>query len=83
MVETKYTKATPMECYRKILRVIVSISSSNDPNVITSQFNVVDRLIDRFDKMYSNTIELDKIKGFLNVSKDLRKKQILKEIQDR
>ena len=83
MVETKYPKGTPMECYRKILRVIVSIHSSNDPSIISSHFNVVDRLIERFDKMYSNTIELDKIKGFLEVSKDLRKKQIMKEIQDR
>ena len=83
MVETKYTKATPMECYRKILRVIMSINPNIDPSVINTQFNVVDRLIERFDKMYSNTIELDKIKGFLNVSKDLRYKQIMKEIQDR
>ncbi len=83
MVETKYPKGTPMECYKKILRVIVSIHPNIDPSVIISQFNVVDILIDRFDRMYSNTIELDKIKGFLNVSKDLRKKQILKEIQDR
>ncbi len=83
MVESKYPKGTPMECYKKILRVIVSIHPSNDPSIVVSQFNVVSILIDRFDRMYSNTIEIDKIKGFLNVSKDLRYKQILKEIQDR
>ena len=83
MVETKYPKGTPMECYKKILRTIVSIHPSNDPSVINTQFNVVDILIERFDKMYSDTIEIDKVKGFLKVSRDLRYKQIMKEIRDR
>ena len=83
MVESRYPKGTPMECYKKILKVIVSIHPSNDPSVIVSQFNVVSILIDRFDKLYSGTIEIDKVKGFLEVSKDLRYKQIMKEIQDR
>ena len=81
MVESKYPKGTPMECYKKILRVIVSLDSSNNPSVIDTQFNVVNTLIDRFDRMYSDTIEIDKIKGFLKVSKDLRYKQIMKEIR--
>jgi len=81
MVESRYPKGTPMECYKKILRVIVSLDSSNDPSVIDTQFNVVNTLIDRFDRMYSDTIEIDKIKGFLKVSKDLRYKQIMKEIR--
>ena len=82
MVESRYPKGTPMECYKKILRVIVSLDSSNDPSVINTQFNVVNTLIDRFDRMYSDTIEIDKIKGFLKVSKDLRYKQIMKEIRE-
>ena len=82
MVENRYPKGTPMECYRKILRVIMSINPNIDPNVINTQFNVVDKLIHRFDRMYSDTIELDKIKGFLEVSKDLRYKQIMKEIRE-
>mgnify|MGYP006932669123 FL=1 len=81
MVESRYPKGTPMECYKKILRVIVSIHPSNDPNVIDTQFNVVNILIDRFDKLYSDTIEISKIRGFLKVSKDLRYKQIMKEIR--
>ena len=40
MVESRYPKGTPMECYKKILRVIVSLDSSNDPSVIDTQFNV-------------------------------------------
>lgn len=70
-----------MECYKKILKIIVSLNSSNDPSIISSHFNVVDILIERFDKMYSDNIETDKIKGFLKVSKDLRYKQIMKEIK--
>jgi len=81
MVENRYPKGTPMECYRKILRVIMSLDSSNDPSIISSHFNVVDILIKRFDKLYSDTIELDKVRGFLEVSKDLRYKQIMKEIR--
>ena len=81
MVESRYPKGTPMECYKKILRTIVSIHPSNDPSVIDTQFNVVSILIDRFDKLYSGTIEIDKVKGFLEVSKDLRYKQIMKEIR--
>ena len=82
MVESRYPKGTPMECYKKILRTIVSIHPSNDPNVIDTQFNVVNILIDRFDKLYSGTIEVEKIKGFLEVSRDLKRKQILKEIEE-
>ena len=48
IVENKYPKGTPMESYKKILRVIVSLDSSIDPSVINTQFNVVDILIDRF-----------------------------------
>lgn len=79
MVELKYPKGTPIECYKKILKVILSLDSSIDPNVIDTQFNVIDILIDRFDRMYSDTIEIDKVKGFLQVSRDLRYKQITKE----
>ena len=83
MVELKYTKGTPIECYKKILKVILSLDSSIDPSVIDTQFNSVDILIDRFDRMYSDTMEIDRIKGFLVISKDLRYKQIIKEIGER
>lgn len=82
ILESKYPKGTPMESYKKILKVIVSLDSSGDPSVIDSQFNVVDILIQRFDKMYSDSIEVDRIKGFLKVSRDLKRKQILKEIEE-
>ena len=83
MVGSKYPKGTPIECYRKILKVIVSLNSSIDPSVIDTQFNVVDRLINNFDKLYSGTIEIEKIKGFLEVSRELKYKQIKEEYNER
>ncbi len=83
MVEVKYPKGTPIECYKKILKVILSITPNIDPSVVNTQFNVIERLIDRFDRMYSDQIEIEKIKGFLIISKDLRYKQIKKEYNER
>jgi len=83
IIESKYPKGTPMESYKKILRVIVSLDSNIDPSVIDTQFNVIDNLIDNFDRMYSDTIEISKVVGFMRISKDLRYKQIVKEIDER
>ena len=83
IVESKYPKGTPMESYKKILKVIVSITPNVNPSVIDTQFNVVDILIDRFNKLYSDTIEVSKVIGFMRISKDLRYKQIVKEIDER
>ena len=83
IVESKYPKGTPMESYKKILKVIVSITPNVNPSVIDTQFNVVDILIDRFDRMYSDILEVSKVVGFMRISKDLRYKQIVKEIDER
>lgn len=83
IVEGKYPKGTPMESYKKILKVIVSLDSSIDPSVVDSQFNVIDNLIDNFDRMYSDTMEVSKVIGFMKISRDLRYKQIVKEIDER
>ena len=83
IVESKYPKGTPMESYKKILRVIVSITPNVNLSVIDNQFSSVDRLIDRFDKLYSDILEVDKLIGFLRVSKHLRYKQVTKEIDER
>ena len=83
IVESKYPKGTPMESYKKILKVIVSIHPNVNPSVIDNQFTSVDRLIDRFNKLYSDILEVDKLIGFMRISKDLRYKQIVKEIDER
>lgn len=83
IVESKYPKGTPMESYKKILRVIVSITPNVNLSVIDNQFTSVDRLIDRFNKLYSDILEVDKLIGFLRVSKHLRYKQVTKEIDER
>ena len=83
MVELKYPKGTPIECYKKILKVILSIHSNIDPSVVDIQFNTVDRLISTFDRLFSDQIEIDRIKGFLVISKDLRYRQIKKEYNER
>ena len=83
IVESKYPKGTPMESYKKILRVIVSITPNVNLSVIDNQFSSVDRLIDRFNKLYSDILEVDKLIGFLRVSKHLRYKQVTKEIDER
>ncbi len=83
MVEVKYPKGTPIECYKKILKTILSITPNIDPSVIDTQFSTIDRLIDRFDRLFSDQIEIEKIKGFLVISKDLRYKQIKKEYNER
>ena len=83
MVEIKYPKGTPIECYKKILKTILSIHPNIDPSIVDIQFSTIDRLINNFDRLYSDQIELDKIKGFLVISKDLRYKQIKKEYNER
>jgi len=83
IVESRYPKGTPMESYKKILKVIVSIHPNENPSVIDNQFISVDRLIDRFNKLYSDILEVDKLIGFMRISKDLRYKQIVKEIDER
>ena len=76
IVESKYPKGTPMESYKKILRVIVSITPNVNLSVIDNQFTSVDRLIDRFNKLYSDTMEVSRVIGFMKISRDLRYKQI-------
>ena len=83
IVESKYPKGTPMESYKKILRVIVSITPNVNLSVIDNQFTSVDRLIDRFNKLYSDILEVDKLIGFLRTSKNLRYRQLTKEIDER